>query len=126
MKPLVIVAHGSRREASNEEVRQFSEQVYVSLKDEYPLMNTGYLELAEPLIPESIIDCIKKGATSVKVLPYFLSAGRHVQEDVPREVEKVQASYPDVAIEILSYVGGLQSLPKVVTDYVKSTSVSSS
>lgn len=122
MKALVIVAHGSRREASNEEVRQFSKQVFASLKDEYPLMNTGFLELADPLIPESIIACIEKGATVVKVLPYFLSAGRHVQEDVPVEVEKVRVLYPHVDIEILSYVGGLQSLSSLVTDYVKSAS----
>jgi len=120
MRALVIVAHGSRREASNEEVRLLSKQVHQRLKCDFELLNAGFLELAEPSIPESIIRCIKQGATDISILPYFLSAGRHVQEDVPNEIKKVQEIYPEVAIKTLSYIGGLPKLIDLMCDYVES------
>lgn len=119
MKGLVVVAHGSRREASNQEVRLLSGLMHERLKPLYPLMNTGFLELAEPLIPESIIQCIEQGATEICVLPYFLSAGRHVQEDIPFEVRKVQQAYPEIKISLLSYVGGLPGLLDIMCEYAE-------
>jgi sirohydrochlorin ferrochelatase len=120
MRALVIVAHGSRREASNEEVRMLSQQVKLRLEGVYPLLETGFLELAKPSIAESIIRCIHKGATDINILPYFLSAGRHVQDDVPLEIQKVQAEYPSVDIKILSYIGGLQKLSDLLCEYAES------
>lgn len=122
MRALVIVAHGSRREASNEEVILLSETLRTRLSEQYPLLNTGFLELAKPSIPDSIIECIEKGATEVNVLPYFLSAGRHVQEDVPNEINKVKALYPQITINRLSYIGGIPQLLDLLCDYVTTQS----
>lgn len=116
MKALVIVAHGSRRGASNDEVRELSRKVSEVLGSDYSMVNTGFLELAEPLIPDAIEECIEKGATSVAVLPYFLSAGRHVVEDVPAEVAKAQSKFPEVEIQIKPHIGGLPSMISLITD----------
>jgi sirohydrochlorin ferrochelatase len=116
MKALVIVAHGSRRSSSNDEVRELSQKVSEVVAEAYQQVNTGFLELAEPLIPDAIIQCIEHGATSVDVLPYFLSAGRHVIEDVPAEVEKAKSLYPDVDISIKPYVGGLPAMVTMISE----------
>jgi sirohydrochlorin ferrochelatase len=120
MKALVVVAHGSRRDASNKEVEQLGHEMAKRLESQYPLVSTGFLELAEPLIPEAIIECIKQGATEVNVLPYFLSAGRHVQEDVPHEVKTVQDAYPHINIRLLSYIGSLPQLLDLMCHYAES------
>jgi sirohydrochlorin ferrochelatase len=39
------------------------------------------------------------------VLPYFLSAGRHVAEDIPAEVNIKRLQYPQVPISIAAYLG---------------------
>jgi sirohydrochlorin ferrochelatase len=114
VKALVIVAHGSRRAASNEEVIALSGQVAASLKEQYPIVSTGFLELASPLIPDAIEQCIQQGATDVTVLPYFLSAGRHVQEDVPAEVNTIQLKYPDTAITLLKHLGGMPQMVNLI------------
>ena len=49
--------------------------------------------------------CIDAGATEVDVLPYFLSAGRHVTNDVPAELAAVTKDHPGLTIKILPYVG---------------------
>jgi len=119
MKALVIVAHGSRREASNEEVIALSASVSTRLEEQFAIIGTGFLELAEPLIPDAIEQCILKGATDISVLPYFLSAGRHVQEDVPHEVKTVQQKYPNIKISLLSHLGGMPEVVSLICGAVK-------
>ena len=105
MKALVLVAHGSRRLASNQEVITLSKVIAEQMKEEYPIIEAGFLELAEPLIPDAINCCANQGASDVCIVPYFLSAGRHVQEDVPAEVDKARAMNSEIPMEILPHIG---------------------
>lgn len=107
MKALVLVAHGSRRAASNQEVRELACELAGLVGADFPLMGVGFLELAEPLIPESLEQVIAQGATEVYVFPYFLSAGRHVVTDVPDEVDTVRDKHPEIPITVLTHLGAL-------------------
>jgi len=114
VKALVVVAHGSRRAASNEEVGELACLLAGLVADEYPIVGVGYLELAEPLIPDALEKVIEQGATEICVFPYFLSAGRHVVTDVPNEVKVVQDKYPDLKINMLTYLGALPGLKSFI------------
>ena len=104
MKALLIVAHGSRREASNDEVRALTGLVAERAGTQYDKVECAFLELAEPFIPAGVEALIETGADDITVVPYFLSAGRHVVEDIPAEVAKV--ALPDgVGVRIAPYVG---------------------
>ena len=105
MKAMLLVAHGSRREASNQEVRDLAARLRGLARDDFGVVDCAFLEIAAPLIPEGIERCIAQGATEVVVLPYFLSAGRHVAEDIPRDVAGKQAEHPTVRIRIAPYLG---------------------
>lgn len=109
MKSLILVAHGSRREASNDEVRSLTKQLSLQIKQSsdqvFDDVDCAFLELAKPLIPDGIRCAIQRGAEKVVVLPYFLSAGRHVVEDIPGDVAVVQEEFPDVDIVMSSYLG---------------------
>lgn len=105
MKSLLLIAHGSRRSQSNDEVRKMAERLIRQCADEYNIIHAGFLELADPLIPDGIKKCIDDGATSVTVLPYFLNSGRHVIEDIPNIVNETKQHYPDVNIKIASHLG---------------------
>ena len=50
-KALLLVAHGSRRTASNLEVAQLAGQLQASLQADFMLVKSAFLELAEPTIP---------------------------------------------------------------------------
>lgn len=119
MKALVLIAHGSRRQASNGEVIRLAREIARSIKSEYPIVQAGFLELAEPLIPETIDRCIQQGASEVVVIPYFLSAGRHVHEDIPAEVDKARAMHADVAITILPHIGGSVLMQNLIRQLVQ-------
>jgi sirohydrochlorin ferrochelatase len=115
MKALLVVAHGSRREASNEEVRQLCGRIRT--EDEgngFGMVEAAFLELAHPLIPEGIGRCIARGAEEVVVMPYFLSSGRHVSEDIPAEVEKARQLNPHVAIRLVPHLGAHDAVAALI------------
>ena len=80
---LLLVAHGSRRAASNTEVAQLAEQLQFNLQGDFAMVEAAFLELAGPSIPEGIQLCAESGVKNIVVLPYFLNTGRHVAEDIP-------------------------------------------
>ncbi len=110
MKALLLVAHGSRREASNNEIRELTEKLASRSGDAFIDVRCAFLELAEPSIPDGIGLCAGQGASEVLVLPYFLSAGRHVAEDIPAEIDRKRAELPDVEIRQLPYFGSLEQV----------------
>ena len=114
MKALVVVAHGSRREASNEEVRVLADNLSKRADGTFDRVIPAFLELADPSIPDGIEQAILDGADEVLVFPYFLTAGRHVAEDIPEEVEKVKARYPNANVRIASYLGAMQGVTDLI------------
>ena len=113
---MVLIAHGSRRQASNQEVKDLADRLQQSASDRYPLIQAGFLELASPSIPEAIEACIEAGASSVVVVPYFLAAGRHVAEDIPGIVKPVAQRYPRVTIRIAEHIGLSDSMTGLILD----------
>ena len=105
MRTLILVAHGSRREASNEEVRELTVALSDRAGERFGRVSCAFLELAEPSIPDAIEQALADGAGEVVVLPYFLSAGRHVAEDIPGLVEQKRREYPDAQIRLAPYLG---------------------
>ena len=71
-RALLLVAHGSRRSASNDEIKRLAERLDSSERGDFEMVDAAFLELAEPSIPDGIEDCIQRGATEVVVFPYFL------------------------------------------------------
>ena len=109
-RALVVVAHGSRREASNDEVRALAARLAAIPGNGYDSVSAAFLELAEPLIPDGVVQAVDAGAQEVVVLPYFLSAGRHVASDIPAEVDKAVELRPAARIRIAPYVGSMEGM----------------
>jgi len=109
MKALLFVAHGSRKETSNEEIRQLALSIQ-NKNNDFDLIEYAFLELVEPDILAGGQKLIDQGASSIVVYPYFLVAGKHVVTDVPEDVEKIKASNPGVEITIAPYFGASESV----------------
>jgi sirohydrochlorin ferrochelatase len=113
MKSLLLVAHGSRRQASNDEVRALIGRLRAA-SGSFDHLDCAFLELAEPSIPDGLRQAIAKGASEVVVLPYFLSAGRHVVTDIPAEIEPVRKAYPSVDIFLAPYLGAAEGVVELL------------
>ncbi len=110
MKALLLVAHGSRRIESNDEVAALAQKLALKADGEFAVVSHAFLELSEPSIPAGIEHCLSQGAKSVTVLPYFLARGTHVVEDIPEQVAIKQREYPDADIHIVDYLGTADEL----------------
>lgn len=118
MKSLILIAHGSRRAESNAEVRALAAQLS-GLTQSFDSVTCAFLELAEPSIPDGIEACVQQGAKEIVILPYFLSAGRHVAEDIPALVQPKQAQYPQVKVKLLPYLGAAEALPALLISLIE-------
>lgn len=114
MHGLVLIAHGSRRHASNQEIMSLSSRLQHSKGSSFQLIEIGFLEIANPSIPEAIESCIQRGATNVTIVPYFLSAGRHVADDIPRIVEPVGQKHKGINIHITEHIGSSDSMVELI------------
>lgn len=108
---MLIVAHGSRRQASNDEVRKLARAIGQRADNSFDAVSCAFLELAEPSIPDGLRQLIAAGARDIVVVPYFLSAGRHVVEDIPAEVRVIEQECPDIHIRISPYLGLSDAMP---------------
>jgi sirohydrochlorin ferrochelatase len=113
MRTLLLVAHGSRREESNEEVRGLAAVLAEQAGERFGHVDCAFLEIADPSIPDAIEAAVQAGASEIVVLPYFLSAGRHVREDIPAEVERKRAEHPEVRLRIAPYLGQAECLASI-------------
>ena len=78
-RPLVLLAHGSRRPGPSSVLSRTAERVSTILPGVE--VRTGYVELQPPATAlEGLVDPV--------VLPFFLARGYHVLNDVPAAVER--------------------------------------
>lgn len=115
---LLLIAHGSRREASNDEVRALTARLRDAAGERFDTVDCAFLELAEPSIPDGLQRLIDAGADRITVLPYFLAAGRHVIQDVPELVAGKRAAHPEVDIRIAPYLGTSEEIPRLLLSLV--------
>jgi precorrin-8X/cobalt-precorrin-8 methylmutase len=95
---IIILCHGSRGQQGVAEVSQALRGVAEGIK---PLLPQGVevigaaLQFNHPTLEEAVASLAVKGAERIVIMPYFLFAGRHITEDIPRLVEELKGSYKD-------------------------------
>lgn len=115
---LLIVAHGSRRQASNDEVRALASRLSAVRHPEIGDVEVAFLELAEPSIAEGLANCVGKGAREIVVFPYFLAAGTHVAADIPEEIETFRAQHQHIKVSVTPHLGAAPNLPFTILGMV--------
>lgn len=114
MKALVIIAHGSRRAESNEEVANLAEQVRQRAEQHYAIVEHAFLELAEPALPDVIESLIEHGSDEIVILPYFLNSGNHVREDIPTLLSNARHDHPACEFKLAQPIGMYAGMPELI------------
>lgn len=113
---LIIVDHGSRREASNlgllDIVQQFRQATG------FANVEAAHMELAEPSIATAFDRVVASGATTVIIHPYFLLPGRHWESDIPRLAADAAQRYPRVRYLVTSPLGIHPLMHQIILDRV--------
>ena len=110
-KALIVIAHGSRKKETQDELKLLVEQL-VQLESSYQTIEYAFLELSEPDLVTVIRKLHAQEIESINIFPYFLNAGRHVNEDIPQLVQAAQEQFPTMKIELLRHFGTSPDIPK--------------
>ncbi|NHN63857.1 ferredoxin [Haloarcula sp. JP-Z28] len=109
---VLLVGHGSRREKSNEQVRDLA----VELEGRLGIpVDAAFLELAEPAIDEAIAG-LARAVSQVSVVHLSLFAASHVKNDVPLAVEQAREAHPELTINNGAHLGVHPALLDLLDD----------
>ena len=102
-RALILFAHGARAASwalPFQRLRELTAQqrpgVAVSL---------AFLELMTPGLPEEAARLAAQGVREIVVVPVFLGQGGHLLRDLPRLLDELRISHPDIAISTVPAVG---------------------
>jgi len=109
---VLLVGHGSRREKSNEQVRELA----VELEGRLGIpVDAAFLELAEPAIDDAIAG-LAGAVSEVSVVHLSLFAASHVKNDVPLAVEQAREAHPELTINNGAHLGVHPALLDLLDD----------
>jgi len=114
MKAIILTAHGSRSDESNQEVIALAEKLKDASAVRAEIVLAAFLDIAKPSIAEAVTSCAERGATDIMILPYFLNSGRHVRRDIPAVIEECRKHYPGVRITIGSHLGASELIAELL------------
>lgn len=114
---VLLIAHGSRRQAANDDLSQLA--AILRGRGLYPIVETAYLELVPPDVPSAAARCAAQGASRVKMLPYFLSAGGHAVDDLEAHRQNLATTFPQIEFELCPPLGVHPLMVEIVLDRLR-------
>ncbi len=111
---VILIDHGSRRADAHLEMLQLGQQIQAQC----PAWDVAiaHMEIAEPSLETCAKDCIARGCTELRILPWFLSGGRHLREDIPQLVDALRQLYPQIRISMRPHLGAHPGLIQIAQD----------
>lgn len=115
---VIIVDHGSRRQESNDMLLRAAEAFKATTNN--GIVEPAHMEIAEPDIATAFERCVEQGATRVVVFPYFLSPGRHWNQDIPALVAAAAARHPQIEWLVTAPFGLHPLMQQIIADRIQS------
>ena len=114
MKALIVFAHGSPVPEANQAVQTVAGEI--RQRSDYDLVEAAFLDPAIPNLPESVRKLAGAGVTRIVIVPYFLTPGLHLTQDLPRIVGDLRRIYEGVRIEVTESLDGHPALIGAILD----------
>lgn len=114
MRGLLVIGHGSKREAANATVRALAralaEEPALSAGAEagqpaWEAVEAAFLDVLEPGIAAGYAALVEAGCTEIIAHPFFLFEGRHTARDIPDALTAAQTEHPHTTWAITEPLG---------------------
>jgi sirohydrochlorin cobaltochelatase len=99
---VLVVGRGSSDPDANSDLAKIARLFYEGRP--YPLVESGFVSLASPRVPEALERCKRLGARRVVVFSYFLFTGV-LEERIREQSERFAGANPDVEVRYAGYFG---------------------
>jgi sirohydrochlorin ferrochelatase len=113
VKGILIIDHGSMKDAANQMLECVGELVQ-QMAGTGVIVRIAHMELATPSVADGFAACVAAGATEIVAFPYMLSPGKHSTRDIPRMVAEISANYPGISVQVTPAFGVNEQLAAVV------------
>jgi len=116
---VLLIAHGSSHAPANDDLHELVARLRE--RGEYPIVESSFLELAEPNIQTGGDRCVARGARQVLMVPYFLAAGVHLLRDLAAARDALAQRHPDVEFRLGPALGPHPLLEQLVLERIRQT-----
>lgn len=117
MQGVLLVAHGSRAPQTLQTMEAVAQMVHERLPQ--AVIQVAYMEFCEVNIAQGLTLLLEQGVTDIKVVPYFLFDGIHIQQDIPQELAAFQQQHPNVRISMGKTLGADERLAAIVAERIQ-------
>jgi sirohydrochlorin cobaltochelatase len=117
MNSILLIGHGSLKQASGASMIRLA--AVLRKREVVPIATAAFLNFSRPTFVEGLERCLKKGATTIYVQPYFLIDGYYVHTVLRKLVDEAQGKYPDLNIKISQPFGVHPVLVNIVVKRVR-------
>lgn len=116
-KAIVLIAHGSKKQSSNDEFLNMVENM--KDKHNYAIMEAAFLELANPDIVSCVENLILNDIKKIDFYPFFLNSGKHVLIDIPNIIQELQKKYPQIDLTLLNHFGKSKKIEEIILNDIQ-------
>ena len=118
MEAVLVLAHGSKRQETEEILNSLIGKVKIKTGNErvYP----AYLQFSEQDLEKTVSELYEQGVRIIKMIPLFIFNGVHVTQDIPEEIERIRSKYNDLNIVYSKHIGDDDKLADIIVDRINS------
>ncbi|HLH41626.1 MAG TPA: CbiX/SirB N-terminal domain-containing protein [Bryobacteraceae bacterium] len=120
MTGYIVFAHGSSVESANDAVRAVAREL--AERGQFELVAAAFLEGGEPNLNDAARELAARGARRLRVVPYFLTLGLHLQRDLPKLIAQARLAVPGIEIESTAPLDGHPAVVDALLDRARSDS----
>lgn len=113
---IVLLGHGSQNSDSQQEFKQICELVQRSEPEREVVY--AYLQLCQPDLATVLTKLSESRLAEVIIIPVFLFAGNHIQEDIPALIANLKLKFPYFSIKLGRYLGPEIGVAKLVSERI--------
>lgn len=116
---IILFAHGSAVPEANRAIADLAQEV--SRRARCPA-GCAFLEIEQPDLPVAVAQAVRAGAGRIVIIPYFLTLGVHMRQDLPRLVEQQRQRFPGTEILVGQSLDNHPRMVEVILDRVQEVS----
>lgn len=114
-----MLGHGSRRgrdtDLGLEEIRR---RLQVRFNNGQRVRMAG-LEFTSPSLEEAVLKLAAEGSKDIQIMPFFLFRGKHLKEEIPQDIKRINSLVPEVSLRLIGNLGLDSRLLDMVEERIK-------
>jgi sirohydrochlorin ferrochelatase len=109
---ILLFSHGSVLCGAEQNLLELAARM--RSRGDAPIVEVGFLNYTGPTFAQAVARCLEAGARRIVVAPYFLIAGKFVQEDLARTIAEETAEHAGIEFAVADVIGFHESLADAV------------